>query len=98
MSCITGPHLPPLDQIDGLSLLLGDTSIDPPDLNSKLCCEISLVTPPIPVPIGTVLKTFLTDPTGTGATTLDSALALIQTTEDQLNDLLDGLTFDCPLD
>lgn len=97
MSCISAPKIG-IGDIPGLSLLLGDISIDLPDINSKLCCEVNLITPPIPVPIGTVLKGLLTDPSGAGATTVETVMTTIKTVQDTLNTLLEQLSFDCPLD
>ena len=98
MSCITGPKLPNLADIPILGLLLGDISIDLPDLNAKLCCEVNLITPPIPIPIGTILKSLLSDPTGVAATNLETALTLINQIINQANTIMAALTFDCPLD
>lgn len=97
MSCIAAPKIS-IGDIPGLSLLLGDISIDLPDFNSKLCCEIDIPIPPIPIPIGAILKGLLTDPTGAGATTVETVMTTIKTIQDTLNALLDQLSFDCPLD
>ena len=93
MSCITAPKIP-IASIPGLSLLLGDISIAPPDLSANLCCQISIPLPPVVIPIGSALGTLKT----ASPAALETTLATINTTIEQINTLLDQLSFDCPLD
>ncbi len=93
MSCITAPRIPILS-VPGLSLLLGDISIDPPDLSINLCCQIDIPIPPIVIPIGTALGTLkLAAPAA-----LETTFATINSAIEQVNTLIDQLSFDCPLD
>jgi hypothetical protein len=97
MSCIAVPRIP-LADVPGLNILLGDITIDPPDLNSKLCCEVNLIIPPIPIPIGSIIMGLLADPTGSGVSTLTTAVGIINEAIEQINAIIALIDFDCPLD
>jgi hypothetical protein len=91
MPCIAAPKVP---YPPGLSLLLPTIAIPSPSLGIKLCCTFK--TPAIPgfpiiLPLGQIL------PSG-AAQAIQAVQAVIVQAVDQLNALLDQLTFDCPLE
>lgn len=90
MSCVTAPKINIAD-IPGLSLFLGDLSITTPDVSLGLCCNFQVAPPfPIVLPLGAIL--------GAMGPTADLLFEIINTIVDQVNLLLDLLSFDCPLD
>lgn len=95
MSCIAAPHIG-IPDVPGLSLLLGDITVQPPGVSAGLCCKIELQLPPVILPIGTILG-LLAVGIGGGAA-VDAILTTIDQVVSTVNELLDELTFDCPLD
>ncbi len=94
MSCIAAPKIG-IPDIPGLSLLLGDITIPTPGINVKLCCDFDLLSSiPIPIPLGSLLKTAML----AGGDAVMTVLALLDDAIETLNDGLDLLSFDCPLD
>lgn len=94
MSCIAPPHVG-LD-LPGLNLLLPTITLPTIGVGVDLCCEFdySLPLPPINLqPLINALKTLV----GGTFAPIEAILLLIDQATDQLNALLDQLTFDCPL-
>ncbi len=90
MSCLDVPHIG-IGDIPGLSLILPTIVITPPDLSLKLCCNFAVPLPPVPpIPLGVLILAL-----GAGG---DALMATIQEVITALNDGLDLLSFNCPLD
>jgi hypothetical protein len=91
MPCLAAPRLPPPP---GLSLLLPTLVIPSPSVGITFCCK--LTTPNVPgfplvIPLGLLI------PAG-GAVAMAAVVAVINEAVDQVNALLDQLSFECPLD
>ncbi len=90
MPCIALPTIdfsPP-----GLSILLPTLSFTPPTLGLSLCCNISIMTPPLPpiiLPLGAIPGL---------AILLQPILQLIQTVIKTLNMILSQIAMECPLE
>ncbi len=93
MSCVKAPSLPDISA--AIAILLPDLSLSIPDLSADFCCTFELpIAFTAALPLGAILAAIETALPGAIAT----ILAAINLAVTDLNDLLDQLQFDCPLD
>ena len=94
MSCIAAPKIGLVD-VPGLPLLLGDISIPTPSIAGSFCCDFDLLDSiPITIPLGAILGPLMI----AGGDAFLAVIVAIDEVIQTINDGLDLVSFDCPLD